>query len=184
MWLLYASTLVFFLLTTNIDSCSTHNCLYMYSGDFDDDSDGFDRGFYPLSDCNSGDEDFRDQTLHVPKQRLRSRPPIDFTGRPSGQPSTIGHPPSHMSGSTLHTMLNPPNFPRKASSHLGSSSCLSPEAIECLTESELFLNPLHCKLRQKYDHLSGVLAMYLERELAESRVAKSDTLVLDIQQGE
>jgi hypothetical protein len=148
----------------------------MHSDDFGNGSDD-DQGFHPFSDCNSGDEGFRDQTLRAPKPQLRYRP--DFTRR-----STIGRPPSHMSGSTLHTTSNPSYFPRKPSSHLGSSSLLSSEAIESLTESELFLNPIHRKLRQKYDHISGVLATYLERELAESRVALSDTLIPDVPQGE
>jgi hypothetical protein len=173
-------------LPTNINSCSAHNFLfYMHSDDFGNDSDD-DQRFLPLSDCDSDGVGFQDQTLRAPKLPLRSRPRIDFTGRSSGQHSAIGRPPSHMSGSTLHTGIPsyPSNFPRKATSFLGSSSQLSSEVIESLTESELFLNPLHRKLRQKYDHVSGVLATYLERELAECRVAKGDTLVPDVPQCE
>jgi hypothetical protein len=154
----------------------------MQYSDFDD-SEGFNRAFSLRSDFNSGDEDdFGDhamETLRVPKPQLRSRPPIDFPGRRS----TVGHLPSHMSGSTLRSIPNSSMFPRKASSHIGSSSHLSFEAIESLTESELSLNPLHRKLHQKYDHVSEVLATYLERDLAESRVAKSNALVPDVHQG-
>jgi hypothetical protein len=127
------------------------------------------------SDDDYGFEPFALDTLHVPKPQLRSRPPIDFSGQFSATPS-------HMSGSTLHSRA--PAFPRKAASSIGLTSRLSPEAIASLTDIDLHHNPLYCKLRRKYDYVSGVLARYLDRELAETQVAKSELpLVPDIHQG-
>ena len=142
----------------------------MQSGQSDSDYYGFDQQSYRSQtpemfhlrarsdlDSNLGDEDDHGDgmvTLRGPRPQLRSRPPINF----SGQHSTLSHPPSHLSGSTMR-----------------SRSGFSVQDIESLTASELYLNPIHRKLRDKYDHVSGVLATYMERDLEESRVAKRNT---------
>jgi hypothetical protein len=111
--------------------------------------------------------------------QLRSRPPINFAERYSA----VG--PSQMSGSTLRSDSN-------LGSLIGtrmaiSSSRISSEDIISLNESEISLNPIYHTLRQNYDYVSRVLATYLERDLAEARLAKggrvSSPLVMDIQQG-
>ena len=123
---------------------------------------------------------------------LRSRPAIDF----SGQHSTVltnpsfpapPRPPSHMSGSTLRSRLNPLYYHKTIpSGHSDSFPTLSPEIIASLTVDELYHNPHYRKLQQKYEHLSGLLTKYAERDLAESCAATgipSLPLTPDIYQG-
>jgi hypothetical protein len=115
-------------------------------------------------------------TLRAPKPLLRSRPAIDFSGRHSTiYPSQL---PSLTSGST-HSSSNHSIYPRKAD----FIPQFSPEAIASLTISELYHNPHFRKLRQQFDYVSGALAMYRDRERAESQAAKSNILVPDIHQG-
>lgn len=162
----------------------SHQVFYMQNGYFGNDHEGLGihrspspDGFLLHTNSDSGDEDdLGVENLRVPK--LRSRPPIDFTGRHS----TVNHRPSLMSGSTLlHSVSNPSMFLRKSSRvALDSPSRLSSEDIISLTESELYLNPRYRKLRQDFDHVSTVLATYVERDLAESR---ANPLVPDIRQG-
>ena len=123
--------------------------------------------------------EFSVDTLRVPRPFLRSRPAMDFSGQHPSLPSS--RPPSHMSGSTLHSTSNP-SFARKAVSN-NFYPQFSPEAIATLTVSELYHNPHFRKLRQQYDYVSGALAMYRDRERAESRAASCNALVPDIHQG-
>ncbi|KAI9441585.1 hypothetical protein H4582DRAFT_2073751 [Lactarius indigo] len=171
--------------------------------DFDDDFDLIDDtppGLFPPdsgSVPNGDDEDDNGLGIqYMPKPPLRSRPLIDFSARRSTVDTDLDFsaaaafppPRSHMSGSTLRSSLHPstaPSFSRKTS--LGSAPLarqlrLPPDAIAALTDSELLHNPQYRKLRRDHDHLASVLTTYVERELAEFRTAKSESLGSDIYQ--
>jgi hypothetical protein len=159
----------------------------MHIDDFDDLSElgegtgrSFSPHFFAPSDLDStheelGSNTFEMDTLRARRSKLRARPPIDFHEARSTA--------SEMSGSTL-----PPVPPTSnASSYLGKASSVgfrpkfSPEDIASLSVLDIYHNPHYRKLRQQYDHVSGVLASYLGRDL-EANVTKS-TLIPDIHQG-
>jgi hypothetical protein len=125
-----------------------------------------------------------------PVQRLRKRPPVDFSARRSTVGSDFDYSATSfsrpMSGSTLHSgpslKHSTTSFPRKAPS-LDFSPKIPPAVIASLTITDLHHNPHYRELRQKYDELAGVLTTYLGRDLAGTRVATSNTLVPDISQG-
>ncbi|KAH8997728.1 hypothetical protein EDB86DRAFT_3076549 [Lactarius hatsudake] len=103
------------------------------------------------------------------KPSLRSRPPINFSGRRStidtnrnfdNSGTSFGPSRSHMSGSTLRSGPNHSMIPRKS-----SFRSIPPDVIAALTENELLDNPLYRNLHQDHYHLSSVLAKYAERDL-------------------
>jgi hypothetical protein len=164
--------------------------------DFEDYDDDFDQaGYGPLSSkpyTVFDPDELEDErsSLRLPgpgPPPLRSRGPIDFSGQhlAVGAPSFSGsrRPSSHMSGSTLHSSLNPSTaylYSRKTYLPIDPSPIFLPEAIASLTEVQLHHNPHYHKLLQKYDHVCEIL---IGRDLAESRAAQSNISVPDIYQG-
>ena len=160
--------------------------------------DGFDQSDHgslghlrPDVDSLLPSEDESDLLDVLPLRSLRrSKPVVDFSrlrstaGTTDDFPSFPSHPRSSMSGSTLHSGLRSSidSFPRKYPS-LDFSPRIPPSVIASLTISDLHHNPHYCELRQKYDDLAGVLTAYLERDLGDSRVASSQTLVSARTQG-
>lgn len=164
-----------------------------------DDDDEFGMGFPPSLSTGSTSQESMAPTslgsiaptsLGSMGRSLRSRPPMDFSSRQSTQGSDFGHSGSNiglpylqsrMSNSTLamaHPFLRKnPSFP--------SNSRPSQEVIASLTVAELSYNPHYRQLRKKYDHVTTVLATFVERDLAESRTAKStgSVIVPDVYQG-
>jgi hypothetical protein len=163
------------------------------------DDDDFDQAsFGPLSPkvyavqvmvFNPDEDEHSSQYISRPPL-LRSRPQINFSGRhPAVGPnyfsgSTVSrHPSSHMSGSTLHSSLNPSTahlFSRKTFPPTDSSPVLLPEVITSLTEVQLHHNPHYHKLLQKYDQVCEIL---IGRDLVESRAAQRDIAGSNIYQG-
>jgi hypothetical protein len=172
------------------------------SDGFDYDYDDYDQddnhsespGLLPPESLLDDEDEFGVGIQPMPRRLQRSRPPMDFSARRSAVGTDFGYPAStftcphsRMSGSTLHSTLNPltaPSFPHKIPPP-PLTPRLTLEAIMSLTVPELSHNPHYRELRKKYDHVTGVLATFVERNLAESRTAKSDTntLVPDIYQG-
>ena len=148
-------------------------------------------------DTGSLSSDDDGECEHIPvatqsKPQLRSRPPIDFSRRPLNASSDLNYsafsqPHSYVSGSTLHSGIKPPaaSIPlRRASLDFYPSSVIPPEVIASLTISDLHHNPHYRELRQRYDHVTAVLATYVEQRLASaSHVATCNTLVPHMPQG-
>lgn len=164
----------------------------------DGNSDQFDTGkLFPDREFNNE----RTLDAHIPRPpgpaapTLRSRPAINFSGRSStfgteynyAGSTAARHTYSRMSGSTLRSGLDP------STAHLFSRNppptdlppTLPPDVIASLTADELYYNPHHRRLHQKYEHVCDVLTTYFERGFTESRVAQSmsDTVVPNIYQG-
>lgn len=157
-------------------------------------------GFPPDSDLGPGchdDDDDDDSVIgiqhmqYMPKNRGMSRPAANFSGRHSTTGNNFNHsaafapPRSQLSDTTsrsslpyqmtapfLHKPFNPPPPP---SMHV--------EAIAALSDTELLHNPQHRRLRREHDRLSSVLAMYMERDLVESRSMKGKPLVPELYPG-
>jgi hypothetical protein len=92
--------------------------------------------------------------------------------------------PSHMSGSTLRSGLDPSttySFPRNTYSPTDPPN-LPSEVIAALSDAQLYLNPIHRRLQQKYAELSDTLTQYVGRDLAGSHALQSN-IVTDIYQG-
>ena len=125
---------------------------------------------------------------------LRSRPHIDFSGQQLSSEVGLGfalppvphRPPSHMSGSTLHSSRNHPTasiYSQKQYSSYDLPPDLPPEVLASLMMAQLYQNPLHRQLQEKYEDLCDVLTKYARRDLMEPRIPQSHPTVLDIRQG-
>ncbi|KAF8259352.1 hypothetical protein EI94DRAFT_1707172 [Lactarius quietus] len=98
----------------------------------------------------------------VSKPLLRSRPAMDFSGRPFHS----GYQSSFVSGSTLAPSINNVSFaPQKAASSIGFTPRIPIHVIASLDDSEIGFNPHYCKLRRKFENMSEVLSTYLGRDL-------------------
>ena len=142
--------------------------------------------FLPKTDVQLFDND-DDGTLattkHLPPSQLRSRPPIDFSGRGSTVGSNTNYGSNTDYGSDAHylaTLFSRPHSQISSSSHsvfkpralflcktpsLDMSPRLPVAIIASLTISELSHNPHYCELCQKYNHVLDVLATYVGRDL-------------------
>jgi hypothetical protein len=110
------------------------------------------------------DEGTLAETDHLPRPKLRSRPPINFSGRSTPgsdfnySATAFSQSHSQRLGPTSHSSLKPSNpFPRKISDVLPR---LPPAVIAALTVSELYHNPHYRELRHEYDRLSGIIEVY------------------------
>ena len=171
--------------------------------DYEDFQDEFDRVSLGPSlpedvDVYSSRGARNNDPVNVGSQRmpppLRSRPHIDFSGqqfssevgRGFALPPVPRRQPSHLSGSTLHSSLNHPTasiYSQKQYSSYELPPDLSPEVLASLTMAQLYQNPLHRQLQEKYEDLCDVLTKYAKRDLMEPRVTQSHPTVLDIRQG-
>lgn len=162
----------------------------MLSEDYDfeqDDQESLSRFPSDTDLAPSGD----DSEIHS-EPRLRSRPPIDFRQfghsaigsdlNYSGTAFSYSHPHSYLSGSTL-TGLQPSLKSQPSTSFSLKSPSINPlptprvppAIIASLTIADLLHNPHYVDLRQKYDHVAGVLAAYVGQNLTESRVASCNS---------
>ena len=173
--------------------------------DFEDFQEDFDRvslGPSPSEDMDvySSRGARQKDLVNVGSQRmpppLRSRPHIDFSGQHFSTSTDVGHgftlpsvtrrPPSHLSGSTLHTGLNHPMasfYPQKQYSPYDLPPDLPPEVLESLAVAQLYQNSKYRQLQHKYEDLCEVLTSYAKRDLVEPRIMQTHPAVLDIQQG-
>jgi hypothetical protein len=135
-------------------------------------------------------------TQYMLRPPLRSKPTMYFSGHPlvvgsefSFSTSTANfqpHAPSHMLGSTLHSSLDSSKthpFPHKTYPPAGPPN-LPADVIAALSDTQLYLNPIHRQLQHKYAELCEMLTQYVGRDLrvAESHVAQS-CVIPDIYQG-
>ena len=131
---------------------------------------------------------------HMPPP-LQSRPHMDFSGQHFSTSTDIGHgfilpsvshhPPSHLSGSSLHTSLNHPMtsfYPQKQYSPYKLPPDLPPEVLESLMVAQLHQNSKYCQLQHKYKDLCEVLTSDAKRDLVEPHIMQTHPTVQDIWQ--